>query len=382
MTETFDAIVLGVGGFGSSALYHLAARGRRVLGIERFSVPTDRGSSHGESRIIRKAYIEHPDYVPLVTAAYKMWRELEAEANCALLHRTGLMLAGPAEGAAVTGTRLAAAEHRLPIDEIPLAEARRRFPGFTLADDWTVMFDPEAGYLEVENCVRSHAECARARGADIRVGETVKQWTSDSRRVRVFTDRGEYEAAGLVVTAGAWAGRMLADLAIPLTVVRKPVFWHPVGTRNYDLQNGAPTFYYETPAGHFYGFPSIDGETLKVAEHTGGVPVDDPLALDRGIHPSDAVPVEEFVARHLPGANPRAARHSVCMYTLTPDHHFVVDVHPDFENVVLGAGFSGHGFKFTTVLGAALADLAERGRTSHPIGFLSLGRDALRRDDR
>ena len=378
MAETYDVIVLGVGGFGSGALYHLARRGLRALGIERFSIAHDRGSSHGESRIIRKAYIEHPDYVPLVTAAYDLWSDLEAESNAALFHRTGLVIAGPPNGEAIRGTRLAAKLHNLDISEVPVAEVHSRFPGFKFPGGDAVMFDADAGYLEVENCVRTHADCARSRGAVIREQESVIAWSSDGRRVRVRTDRAEYEAAGLILAAGAWSSRILGDLSIPLTVLRKPVFWHPARGSEYDLRRGAPTFYFEQPDGHFYGFPAIDGTTIKVAEHTGGSAVADPLLIDRDVHRADIEPVARFVAACLPNASPQFIRHSVCMYTMTPDHHFIVDRHPQFANVVLGAGFSGHGFKFTTVLGAALADLATDGRTAFPIQFLSLDRESLR----
>lgn len=377
MAETFDCIVLGVGGYGSGALYHLAKRGLKVLGLEQFGVAHDRGSSHGESRIIRKAYIEHPDYVPLVTTAYEMWDELEAESSRDLFRRTGLIVVGRPDSEAITGTRLAAELHHLPIETVELSEAGRRFAGFRFPDASAAMYDPDAGYLEVELCVETHVDCAMARGAVCRMGEAAKGWSSDGRQIRVQTSRGEYRAASLVVTAGPWTREVLADLSIPLSVVRKPVFWHRVDSRDYDLSAGAPTFYFEREGGVFYGFPSIDGETIKVAQHSGGKPVGNPLTLDREVQLEDTEPVAQFLAECLPGVCPRPQRHSVCMYTLTPDHHFIIDKHPHYDNVVIGGGFSGHGFKFTTVLGEALADLAAEGHTEHPIEFLSIRRAAL-----
>lgn len=378
MAETFDYIVLGLGGFGTSALYHLAARGASVLGIERFEIAHDRGSSHGETRIIRKAYIEHPDYVPLVLRAYELWAALADEAGRKLYELPGLILAGPPEGEAISGTRLAARLHDLAIEEVEPSVAEQRFHGFRFPEGFAVMFDVDAGFLFVEECQRAHAECAVARGATIHTEETVLQWISDGRRVHVQTDRARYEAAGLIVTAGAWTAEILADLAIPLTVLRKLLFWHDVQSGDYNHSAGAPAYYFELPAGHFYGFPSLDGQTVKVAEHTGGRTVAHPSDLDRECHSQDVQPVSQFLQQALPEVVPQPTRHSTCMYTLTPDHHFIVDRHPRFGNIVVGAGFSGHGFKFTSVIGEALANLALAGKTDHPIGFLSIDREALR----
>lgn len=377
MAHTYDVIVLGVGGFGSGAFDHLARRGLKVLGLDRFPPGHDRGSSHGETRIIRKAYFEHPDYVPLLLRAYDLWHELERDSGQTLFHRAGLLISGPPEGEAVAGARLARERYDVPLEEIPRADLQTRFPGFRIPAEFDAVFEPEGGYLEVENCVLAHAERGERAGGVIRSNETVRAWSSNGRTVTVTTERDTYSAASLVITAGAWAGTLLADLRIPLQVVRKPLFWCPVRSGDYAVRSGCPTFYFDLPRGSFYGFPSIDGSTLKVAEHTGGSPVDDPLLVNREIQPDDFPRVGEFLSEHMPQIDPQPARHSVCLYTKTPDHHFAVDVHPEYRNVAVGAGFSGHGFKFTSVLGEALADLATTGRSELPIGFLSLGRPAL-----
>jgi len=378
MTEIYDCIVLGVGGFGSGAAYHLARRGGRVLGLEQFGAAHDRGSSHGETRIIRKAYFEHPDYVPLLLHAYDLWRELEAESGRRLMHLCGLMLAGPPEGEAVGGARRSAELHRLPLESLTAREARARFPAFSFRDDFAAVYEADAGFLEVENCVRSHIERAEAHGAVIKTGEEAIGWESDGRTVRVRTAKETYAAKSLVVTAGAWSRKLLADLSVPLEVVRKPQFWHPVASPAYNLSSGGPAYLFELSHGVFYGFPSLDEKTVKVAEHTGGAPVSDPLNVDRGVSESDTEPVRRFLEEALPQVRSSPARRSVCMYTNTPDRHFIVDRHPQWSNVVVGAGFSGHGFKFTSVLGLALADLALEGTTPLPIRFLSLARPALR----
>jgi sarcosine oxidase len=379
MTENFDCIVLGVGGFGSGALYHLARRGASVLGIEQFDVGHDRGSSHGDTRIIRKAYFEHPDYVPLLHRAYELWRELEGGTGRQLMHCVGLFIAGSPECESVAGTLHAAAIHKLPLERLDPPAARKRFPGFQFSDDFCVVFEPDAGYLEVENCVAAHVAAAVAHGAALRTNETVIDWRSDGRHVVVKTEAAEYSAASLVITAGPWASQVLGGLASTLRVVRKPVFWFSAD-ETYEINRGNSTFFFETPGsiespgGQFYGFPRIDGRTIKMAEHTGGQTVADPLAVDRTFHAADLARVSDFLKEFMPAIKPEAVRHSVCMYTRTPDSHFCIDRHPEWDNVVIGAGFSGHGFKFTTVLGEALADLALQGRTDLPIGFLSMRR--------
>jgi len=326
-----------------------------------------------------------------------LWHELERETNRQLLHPVGLFIAGAPTCESVSGTILAAEQHRLPLDRLSVAEARGRFPGFRFHDDFAIVFEPQAGYLEVENCVAAHVQAALRQGAVLQTGETVVGWESDGRRVVVKTDKAEYAAASLVITAGPWASQVLnpCETGIGtssaesraaeqladgqptwgncLRIVRKPVFWFAADA-TFDAARGIPTFFFETPAGQFYGFPRLDGHTIKVAEHTQGAPVADPLSVDRNVQPDDLVRLGSFLTEHLPGIGQNPERFSVCMYTKTPDSHFCIDRHPRFANVALGAGFSGHGFKFTSVLGEALADLAQNGTTNLPVGFLSVKR--------
>lgn len=380
MSNVFDVIVLGTGGFGSSTLYHLARRGLKVLGVDRFGVAHDRGSSHGETRIIRKAYFEHSDYVPLLLRAYELWGELEAESQRQLFWQCGLMLTGLPESEAVSGARFAAKLHSLNIENLTAAETSLRWPGFRIPDGFDVVFEPEAGFLKVEDCVQTHLNLAVAQGARLHLDDPVLSWTATENEVRVRTTNDEYVAKSLVITAGAWSAGVMACLNLPLQVLRKTLFWHPTKTADGNLSNGMPTFYFELPdvgscaVRSFYGFPSIDNETLKVAEHSGGNIVSDPLLVDRGCHHEDSEPVAQFVRSCLPVLNPNAARQAVCLYTVTPDRHFVVDRHPQHSNVAIGCGFSGHGFKFTSVIGEVLADLATEGCTTQPIDFLGLSR--------
>jgi len=380
MNKRFESIVVGTGGFGSSCFYHLATRGVRVLGLDRFPAGHAQGSSHGDTRIIRQAYFEHPDYVPLLRRAYDQWRELEAWSGCELMKICGLILAGPPAGEAVAGTRLAAKTHNLELHDVSSAdlarEGERRFPGFRVPDGFDVVVEPTGGYLQVEDCVRTHIELACKAGAEHQSGATIVGWESDGRTVRVRTESDEYEAASLILTPGAWADQLLNDIAgMPtLHVLRKTMHWHQVRSSVYDVASGGQGFLFEMPYGAFYGFPSLEGSTLKLAEHSGGEALTDPLLIDRSLRISDTKPIGRFLNEVMPDVDPQTGRHSVCMYTVTPDGHFIVDRHSEYDNVFFGAGFSGHGFKFTSVIGEALAVLAIDGSTDQPIDFLGLSR--------
>lgn len=374
----FDAIVLGVGGMGSAACLELARRGVRVLGLEQYPLCHNRGSSHGESRIIRKAYFEHPDYVPLLHRAYDLWSQLESATGRKLLLPTGLVLSGPPEGETIRGARQSVELHRLQLENLSPEEAQRRFSGLVFPPEHAVAFESGAGTLLVDDCVRAHIDEAVRHGALIRESEPVLDWSTDGATVQVRTSGRQYQARSLVVTAGAWAKDLLKQANLPLRVLRKSVCWFPLRQPRLAADQGAPTYFYELPLGTFYGFPSLDGTTIKVAEHSGGDPVDDPATVDRELHSSDLVRLQSFVEQFIPDALPDPVRHSVCLYTVTPDQHFVIDTHPVWRNVVVGAGFSGHGFKFCPVVGEALADLALEGTTSLPIGFLGTSRPALR----
>jgi sarcosine oxidase len=371
-----DCIVIGTGGVGSAALYHLARRGVRVLGLDRFPAGHDRGSSHGESRIIRLSYSEHPDYVPLLFRAYELWEELGRESGKLLYTETGFLMAGRPESGVVSGVLESARIHDLEVEELSPAEVTRRFPGVQLASDMDAVLDARAGFLRVEDCVVAHIEAARKHGAELRTGETVLDWevADDGSRVVVRTDQGEYESERLVITAGPWAGDLLAELGVPLQVVRKALFWYRTREPVYRADRGHPCYLVDTGFGRFYGVPEIHDGEIKVAEHSGGQAVDDPLTVKRDMLDEDRLRIEGFLAECMPAVEPECTRHVVCMYTRTPDEHFVVGCHPRHSSVAFAAGLSGHGFKFTGVLGEVLADLVTRGTTDLPIEFLGFDR--------
>jgi sarcosine oxidase len=372
--EHYDAIVLGTGGVGSSAMFHLARRGARVLGIDRFSPPHDQGSTHGSTRVIRQAYFEHSNYVPLLVESYRLWHELERQVGQHLLHQVGLIQVGPANGQVVPGVLRSAHEHGLAVEQLTAADVQGRWPGLRADYNLLGVFEPAAGYLLVEDCVRAALDAARRAGAELLTGTTVTGWKTDGGEIRVTTTDDELSAGRLVIAAGAWAGSLLAGLGLPLTVRRKSLFWFETTDATYDVAAHFPVFLFERPNGVFYGFPQIDARGVKVAEHSGGRIVDDPLVVDRAVDPDEQYHLVEFLSAHLPAVSSTITHHTVCLYTMTPDEHFIVDRHPQHAKVVFAAGLSGHGFKFVPVLGRALAELALDGRTELPIGFLSLKR--------
>jgi len=381
--RSFDVIVIGTGGMGAAAAMHLAARGARVCGLDRFPPGHDNGSSHGQTRLIRQAYFEHPDYVPLLRRAYELWRQIEASAGRTLLVESGLVLAGPQDGEAVRGTLHSAAVHGLPLERLNAQEAMHRWPALRLPEEWSAVHESCGGYLFVEECVTACAAAAVRHGATLESDVGVRGWhvDPDGGHVVVDTDRQSYRAERLVVTAGAWAADLIRLPTLPLRVLRKSLFWYQAGATAVPEQRlpahrahaaGAlPCFAFDTPGGFFYGFPSIDDRGVKVAEHTGGTPVADPLRVQRGIDPLERHRVEETIAAHLPRLSGTLSAHATCLYTMSPDGHFAVGLHPDHPRVSIAAGFSGHGFKFASVVGEILADLALAGRTAHPVGFLA-----------
>ena len=369
----FDVIVVGLGGIGSAAAFHLAARGARVLGLDRFPIAHDRGSSHGQTRLIRRAYFEHPDYVPLLDRAYALWRDLEARTGRRLLVESGLVLAGPPESDVLAGAIHAAEKHHIPIDRLSAAEGCRRWPQFTLPEDWMAVHEPQAGYLFVEECVAAHAAAAEQAGAVLHTATDVSSWRIEGDGVVVVTDQGEIAADRLVLVPGPWASGLLNIAAVPLVVLRKSLFWYrPAAARVAEFTAGSlPCFAFAKPEGFFYGFPMLDDRGVKIAEHTGGAVVADPLAVDRSIDPREQQTLDTVIAAHLPQLGNAVADHAACLYTMSPDHHFLIGLHPDHDRVAIAAGFSGHGFKFASVMGEALADLALTGTTPLPLGFLS-----------
>ena len=358
---------------GSAALAHLARRGARALGIEQFELGHARGSSHGESRIIRKAYFEHPDYVPLLHRAYELWRELQDGRPEPLFHEgVGVLTCGPEESVVVAGTREAARRHGLPIEDVEPDEAARRWPSLRVPAGYRALWDPDGGILRPEACVAAHVDVAREAGAVAWERTPVLSFRRDGATLVVDTARGPVTCERLVVAAGPWSGQVLRSLGLPLRLRRMVVFWHRPRDPAAFLPDRFPAFLLDLPGALVYGIPDL-GTGVKVADHAGGQDVATP-DIERGILPGDADSCVRAIASCLPGLHEQAERHAACLYTMTPDQHFIVDRHPEDPAVVVAAGFSGHGFKFAAVVGEVLADLALDGRTSLDVGFLGLSR--------
>lgn len=374
--ETCDVVVLGLGGMGSAAAYHAASRGARVIGLEQFEAVHARGSSHGDVRVIRKGYFEHPDYVPLLHRAYELWEQLEEAAGKKFLTYTGALMSGPPDADYMAALETCYRQNDLPHERLSGAEMRARFPRLRVPEEHSGFYDPLGAYLFVEQCVRAHLDAAAAAGAALHFNERVLSWAAVGDGVEVRTEQRTISAARLIVTAGPWAGAMLRDLGVPLTVLRKVQAWFQCPEPSAYRAPEFPIYLLDRPEGIVYGFPDYGGPGLKMAEHTGGTLVHDPTQLDRALHPVDLAPLERFIGDCLPGLRPDLARYSVCMYTCTPDMHFVLDQHPAHPQVAVACGFSGHGFKFATVVGEIMADLAINGGTAAPIDFLRLARFA------
>jgi sarcosine oxidase len=370
----YDAIVLGVGGMGSAATYHLARRDVDVLGIERFDVPHAKGSSHGVTRIIRLPQFKDPAYVPLVADALDLWKELETRRDTRLFYETGTLDFGPGESDVFHGSRESCRVHDLEHSVLTGAEVSERFGGYDLPPEYRAVYQPDGGFLHAEQCVVAHVEAAHAEGATIRARERVTDWEAGESGVQVTTDRGSYTAETLVTTAGAWTGDLFSGLDDYLEPERQVLGWfQPTAPERFRPGN-FPVFVADVPEGNYYGFPVFEVPGFKFGKHHHRGQTGHPADLGSEPNREDETVLREFADRYMPAGTGPTMQLATCLYTNTPDEDFILDVHPDHERVVVGAGFSGHGFKFASVVGEVLADLAEDATTAHPVERFELGR--------
>ncbi|MBI1375367.1 MAG: N-methyl-L-tryptophan oxidase [Phycisphaera sp.] len=377
----FDVIVIGVGTMGSAACWRLAHRGVRVLGIDRYDVPHTHGAHHGGSRVVRKAYFEHPDYVPLLHEAYRGWDELERDSGRTLLHRTGGLYMGRPDSEAIAGSLEAMHTHDLDHEELTREQVHERYPMFRLPEDFVGLIEPVTGFVEPEGAVAAMSELARQSGAELRYGEPVTTWSATSTGVTVQTQRDTYHADRLIVSAGAWSsviGNACGKLGVDLVVTRQVFGWVTPRRPELFAIGTLPVWLIETGrGGQHYGMPMLPGQTsLKIALHHPGTPTD-PDRVDRTTHPDDEATFRYVLRDHIPDADGPMVDMKTCLYTNSPDSHFVIDRHPDpaaHDRVIIACGFSGHGFKFAPAVGRALADLAADNRTDLPIDFLGVSR--------
>lgn len=371
MSPTYDVIVVGLGGMGSAAACHLAARGARVLGLEKFGPVHNRGSSHGGSRITRQSYFEDPAYVPLLLRAYELYAALERDTGRDIATLCGGVMVGPPGSRTVAGSLRSARQWDLPHEMLDAKEIRRRFPTLTPADDEVALYEARAGLLRPENTVAAHLQLASRHEADLHFEEPMLRWEPYRDGVRVHTAENTYTAGQLVICPGAWAPQLLTDLGVPFTIERQVMYWFQPdgGTAPFRPENH-PVYIWEDSGGvQIYGFPSIDGPELgaKVAFFRRGVPCT-PETIERTVGDAEVAAMADQLSRCLPSLPGRFLKAATCMYSNTPDEHFVIARHPGHpESVTVACGFSGHGFKFVPVVGEILADLALTGSTAHPI---------------
>ncbi|WP_290057262.1 N-methyl-L-tryptophan oxidase [Amycolatopsis solani] len=363
----YDVIVVGLGGMGSAAAYRLAQRGQRVLGIDQFAPVHNRGSSHGGSRITRQAYLEGPEYVPLLLRAHELWAGLERDSGRRLFTRCGGVMVGTADSRTITGSLASAAAFGIPHELLDAREIRRRFPTMAPSPDEVALHEPGAGLVSPEGSVAAHLQLAARSGAELHHEEKVFTWRTMAGGVRVGTSHNYYTADRLVLCPGAWAGELLRDFGVAFTVRRQVQYWFAPSGGVAPFQRH-PVYIWEGDGYTFYGFPAHNApaDGVKVAFHSGGG-VCTPEGIEREVNGDEIHRIATAVKRHLPTLPGAFLRAATCMYTDTADESFVLAPHPDEERVVLACGFSGHGFKFAPVVGEVLADLVVDGATAHPI---------------
>ena len=370
----YDAIVIGLGGMGGATAYRLARRGVKVLGLEQFDIPHDRGSSHGITRIIRLAYWEHPSYVPLLRREYELWRELENITGERLLVITGSIDAGEENCDTVKGALLSAQIHNLPHEILDAEALHSRFPGYRLPQEMMAIYQPDGGFVLCERAIVAHATAAQALGAELHAREEVLNWEASGSGVQVRTSRARYTADRLVITAGPWAGNLMPGLGWLMVPERQVLIWVQPRQPEHFRLGSFPVFNMEAPEGRFYGLPvyGIPGAKFGKYHHRGETA--DPDQMDREIHPEDEAVLREGIRRYFPDADGPTMAMTTCLFTNTPDEHFIIDAHPEYPQVYLAAGFSGHGYKFASVVGEIIADMVLEGGSDLDISLFLLGR--------
>jgi sarcosine oxidase len=367
-----DVAVIGLGAMGAAALYELAARGQRVIGIDRFEPGHARGSSHGESRLIRLAYSEDPAYVPLVRLAYRNWRRLEALTGETVLTVTGIVEAGRPGSPMVAASLASAVEHGLAHEILSPRQVTARFPAFDLPDDWDCVFQPDAGFLEPEKAIGLYLKAASGLGAVTRTLTKVINVQPKGDHVVIRLEDGELiEAGTAVIAAGPWMGELAPVLAPHLRLTRQVLVWFEPSRPELVAPDRFPVFMLETADDVVYGVPDFRGTGVKAASHN---PCGDLASADAARPDADAADIERVhkVLRALiPAAAGRPLASETCLYTRSPDEHFIIGLHPDAPRIVLASPCSGHGFKFASLIGEILADLAIIGVTDKAIGLFA-----------
>ena len=369
---------------GAPACYYLARRGYKVLGIEQFTISHELGSHGGQSRIIRKAYFEHPDYVPLLQQAYDNWKMLEEETGEQIYYQTGLAYFGRPEMPVVKGVKLSADLYKIPVEKVDERTSKQRFPHFTIPNAFETLYEQEAGFLTPEKAIKIYAAQAAKSGAVIHIAEKVISWRKEGNSILLDTNKDSYRCGKLIITAGAWSGNLIPGMAEKIKVTRQFVAWiKPKNWDDYTLNNFPCWIIDEDERnGCYYGFPILAPDEfgaphgLKIACHYLGA-VTEADEVNRQTGDEDIEDIRYALDKYFPGTYNGMVTSKTCLYANLPDENFIIDKLPGYENEVsIGCGFSGHGFKFASVFGEILADLSMEGSTKHPIGFLNAKRFA------
>jgi sarcosine oxidase len=372
--SSFDTIVIGVGGMGSAVCYQLAKQGQRVLGLEQFDIPHTQGSSHGYTRIIRLAYYEDPSYVPLLKRAYELWTEIEQECGEQLFYKTGSVDVGTAVSQVFNGSRSSCLEHNIPHEVLTGPEINQRFPGYNVPDDFMALYQPDGGFLLPEKATVAFVNAAHQHGAVIHAREQVQSWQVTDAGVQVTTNRATYAANSLVLTAGAWNRALmpaLTNLAIP---ERQVLAWLQPQRPEHFTPQTFPVFNMQVGEERYYGFPVFDVPGFKFGKYRHLYESGTPESFDWEPNETDEAILRDYAEKYFPNGSGPTMSLKTCMFTNTPDDHFIIDLHPNYPQVSIAAGFSGHGYKFASVVGEIMADLATQQQTEHNIDLFRLTR--------
>ncbi|WP_340395683.1 N-methyl-L-tryptophan oxidase [Paenibacillus sp. FSL E2-0177] len=371
--NSYDVIIVGAGSMGMSAGYYLARRGVKTLLIDAFDPPHTQGSHHGETRLIRHAYSGDPAYIDLALRADRLWKEAEQLSGIELLVRSGVLNLADSAVYSFSGRLAEAKIRKVPVQQLDAGEIRRRWPGLNIPETFAAMYEPDAGYLYSERCITAYRQLALGQGAELLTNTSVVNITARESSVTVHTTNGDYHGASAILSAGAWFGALAPFVHLPIKAIRKVVGWFESSPAF--AAGNFPGFTLGVEEGGYYGFPSIAGAGLKIGRHDTGLEwKPGTLLAPFGSETSDEQDLRRVLETYMPGAAGRLLKGSVCKYEHTPDEDFIIDRHPLHSNVLVAGGFSGHGFKFSSVVGEILADLATSGATNHNIQPFALSR--------
>lgn len=377
MRTSYDVIIVGAGSMGMSTGYYLARQGVKVLLLDAFDPPHPFGSHHGDTRLLRHAYSGSAVYTELALRSDQLWQELEQAAGDTLLIRSGVLNIGLADSPLLEAKHLRAKQYQLDVEELTVDEMMQRWPGIRLAGPYKGLYERQAGYLRSEACVEAFRKLAVAHSAVVLPYTPVKRMElRESGDAQIHTDKGVFTAGSIVLSLGAWFGVVEEAVKLPIRPVRKAIAWFEPKEAGPLFDVGAfPGFIFDAPLGDYYGFPSSGGSGVKIGRHDGGQAWHPGREFEPfGAYPEDEAELRRALDAFIPEAAGKLVRGAVCKYEMTPDEHFIIDRHPDYRNVFLCGGFSGHGFKFASGVGELLTDLITKGRTALDINPFALSR--------